>query len=435
MPGSVLKQVLALSCLATAPVSWAVDRHVPADFATIQAALDAALNGDRVIVAPGRYYETLRFPARGIHLVSSAGPAATVIDGQQLGTVVTFDSAQGRSSILEGFTLTNGIDQGRLNGGGVHIDAGASPVIRGNVIRQNWGYANGHAMSLRYPAAALIERNEIRHNRSGPGTGGGGGGGIGIRGTHCPGQPNCRVDIRNNYIGNNYVTGYSWGGGIELSGAQVSVIGNVVEYNTASSSGGGLAIYNGSSAWIENNLFRANWAEMDGGAIYISSSSNGAPLRIINNTFVENEATYGSAVFVSGYQQYLRFANNIVSATGPGKAFDCWPESYASPPFVHHNIVHAPHGLAFGGSCAGLDATNDNQLAQPLFMGEEDFRLKPQSPGVDEGDRAESSQATDLRGLARITDGDGNGVAVIDIGAHEVPSAFIFANGFEALRP
>lgn len=206
--------------------AWAIDRHVPADFPSIQAALNAALGGDRVVVAPGRYYERLSFPARNIHLLSSAGPGTTTVDGQALGTVLTFEGAPGRGAIVEGLTLTNGIDASGNKAGGVHIGLGASPVVRGNIIRNNWGFGSGHGMSLYYPAAPLIVDNEIRHNRSGPGSGGGGGGGIGISGSSCFTTPFCTVEVRNNYIGNNYVESYSRGGGIFLNGARAAIVGN-----------------------------------------------------------------------------------------------------------------------------------------------------------------------------------------------------------------
>ncbi len=413
--------------------AWAVDRHVPADFQSIQAALDVAVDGDRVVVAPGRYYEALRIPARRIHLIASAGPTLTTIDAQQLGTVVTFEGAPGRGTILEGFTLTNGLDPGMNKAGGVHIGEGASPVVRGNVIRQNLGYGIGHGISLFRPASPLIERNEIRHNRSGPGvTGGGGGGGIGIHDSVCSAAPACAVEIRNNYIGNNYVTAFSSGGGIFLNGARAIITGNVIEYNTVSNSGGGLSSSNGSPARIENNLFYANLAIDYGGGIDSSVAYGDMGPIIINNTFVANEAAVGSAINTGGYDGQSRIANNVISAIGNGSALYCAPGHDSAAPLTRHNLVYAPSGSAYAGLCADMSGSNGNQSAEPAFMGETDFRLQPDSPGVDEGENSQSSQSTDLAGKARIADGNGDGLAVIDVGAYELPSPMIFADGFEA---
>jgi hypothetical protein len=80
--------------------------HVPADYATIQAALDGAANGDDIVVSPGTYPEAINFLGKAVHLHSSDGPAATIIDATGLNaSVVTCASGEGPASILEGFEI------------------------------------------------------------------------------------------------------------------------------------------------------------------------------------------------------------------------------------------------------------------------------------------------------------------------------------------
>lgn len=55
--------------------------NVPADQPTIQAAINAATNGDTILVAPGTYAENINFGAKAITVASSGCPSVTTIDG------------------------------------------------------------------------------------------------------------------------------------------------------------------------------------------------------------------------------------------------------------------------------------------------------------------------------------------------------------------
>jgi len=80
----------ALTVLTFAGTASAVTRSVPADYATIQAAVNAAVPGDVVEVSTGVYHEFVSFPASGtaldpITLMAKAGHTP-VIDGTGLTT-------------------------------------------------------------------------------------------------------------------------------------------------------------------------------------------------------------------------------------------------------------------------------------------------------------------------------------------------------------
>jgi hypothetical protein len=77
------------------------------------------------LVAPGTYVERINFKGKAITVKSSGGSSLTTINGNQGGSVVTFITAEGPSSIIDGFTLTNGFDP--RNGGGITVKSSPQP--------------------------------------------------------------------------------------------------------------------------------------------------------------------------------------------------------------------------------------------------------------------------------------------------------------------
>ncbi|MDP6601502.1 MAG: hypothetical protein QGH76_04320 [Phycisphaerales bacterium] len=125
----VFAGVLAASAAAQAE-TW----HVPGDCPSIQAAIDAASNGDEVVVELGRWREQIDFLGKAILVRSTHGAEETVIDGGQFrGSVVTFRNGESRDTELRGFTVKGG----RADlGGGIRIMQ-ASPTIRLCLIEFN----------------------------------------------------------------------------------------------------------------------------------------------------------------------------------------------------------------------------------------------------------------------------------------------------------
>jgi len=385
--------------------------NVPAGQPTIQAAINAANNGDTVLVAPGTYLENINFGGKAITVASSGGPSVTTIDGGAQGSVVTFSSGEPATSVLNGFTIRNGLQNG-LFGGGIYI-ASSSPTITGNIVTGNHAavgcgiYVNG--------GSPLIQSNTITANdQTGAGDGGQGGGGILISGSNtAPAAP----QIIGNAITNNSVAAGGNGGGISVGYFSSPLIqGNMIQGNKAYNFGGGVALQSYNSPILVQNLIVNNTAlgGGSGGGLYVSPGDN--PTEIINNTIAANSAYDNtSAVYVTGFGQNATFTNNIFVAAASQSAVTCNSTYSSISPVFSYNDAFSASGSAWAGICEAT--TNPGNLSSdPLFMSpaNNDFHLQAASPAVNAGNNgAPNLPTTDFDGNPRI-------VGTIDLGVYEV---------------
>jgi hypothetical protein len=377
--------------------------HVPADQPTIQAGINAASNGDTVLVAPGTYKENINFNGKAITVKSSGGPKVTIIDGGGVGLVVTFSSHETSSSVLNGFTLQNGSAtfNSQYEGGGIFI-AFASPTIKNNIIQNNTACAGGGGIGV-YFGSPLIQGNTIKSN-SQSGCSGGGGGGIEAGGAST-------VQIIGNIIQNN-----SWGGsggGVYLNAVGAALIkNNVITGNV----GGGIAMFNDvSGTAIVQNLISGNTSTGSSG-VYWSNP----PAVFVNNTIVDGPASGGSTVATDDFGTPVTVANNIIVALhGATNALSCGFTDLIASTFYNNDIFSA-NGPAYGGICTDQTGMRGNISANPKFGGTSNFRLKGGSSAIDAGSNsAPDLPSTDIAGNLRIINGNGGTTAIVDMGAYE----------------
>ena len=169
--------------------------HVPSEYPAIQDGIDAAIDGDTVLVASGTYTGSnnrgVDFMGKPITVTSETGSDETIIDCEQSDRGFYFPSNEDSTSILEGFTIINGEVEGESSGGGI-LCMYASPTIRNNIITNCYTYWGGGIGCV--SASPVIIGNSIIENE-----GERGGGMALLAGSHAR--------IINNVIRNNISPG------------------------------------------------------------------------------------------------------------------------------------------------------------------------------------------------------------------------------------
>ncbi len=248
--------------------------YVPDDFATIQAAINKAVNTQTVIVRDGTYSGSgnrdIGLGGKQITLLSENGPANCTINAGGAGYRCFYIyQGEGSNTVIQGFTITNGDITG--SGGGICCASGSSPTIRGCVVTGNAASNNGGGISCHGGGTPTIDRCIVSGNASSQG------GGI-----FCD---NSSANVSNCLILNNTATG-SYGGGIYCNGANTSKITNcTIVNNYAQLYGGGVAAWVASTQpWLRNCIIYGN-----------SAGSAGDDMSVYDATITIDTCCYNAA--------------------------------------------------------------------------------------------------------------------------------------------
>lgn len=405
----MLVVILSVILVASSMARGANTIHVPGDQPTIQAAINAASNGDTVLVAPGTYQENINFNGKAITVTSSGGPQSTIIDGGHNGSVVTFNTGEASTSVLNGFTIQNGFATNTFDEGGGLFIYETSPTITNNIITNNQA-CSAAGLAIDYGASPLIQGNTITQNNQGGCSGGTWGGGIGI---HAGGSP----QIIGNIITNNSIEEIGGGIGMFIGGTP-TIENNFISGNTSDDTGGGIGLVNDTLAKIVQNVIVGNSGTNGGGGVACSVPDNPSDnCFLINNTISNNiTSSPGSEVLLTGFDQQVQIVNNVVFGNSSQIALFCDTVYSQTPPALSFNdVFNSGGGAALGGSCTAYAGTNGNISADPLFLDPaRNFHLLTGSPAINAGNNsAPNLPAMDFDGNARITNG------AVDMGAYE----------------
>ena len=264
---------IAIACLlviAAQEISYGEIRHVPADYATIQAAIDASVSGDTVLVSPGTYVENINYLGKNLLVKSTEGAGVTTIESAgPTAPVVSFVSGESRAAVLDGFWI---FDKDVFQG---VFCANSSPTIRFCTI------SGSHSSGIGVESAApLVENNLIRDNLDG---------GISaylsatdtleivhnrIEGNRWHAIAIARVSSPV-LIVDNLITGNVSGITVEYLAGSVKCLRNVITNNDET----GITIYSGEDIDVSNNTVQGN---RNGIAIAV-----GVQYRAINNIIVD----------------------------------------------------------------------------------------------------------------------------------------------------
>ena len=286
---------VASMMLVSAAVQAAII-NVPGDQPTIQAGIDAAVNGDEVVVAIGTYVELINFSGKAI-TVRSTDPndpvvvMATIIDGNGLGSVVTCTLGEGLNTVLSGFVITGG--GGPLVTGGGMNNFASSPTVTNCTFTGNSSLFGGGMYNC-CQANPTVTNCTFSGNIANVNGGAMYNTGSDLTVTDCTFRSNMAEGTSNN-------TG---GGGMFNDGGNATVTGCTFDGNTAIQSGGAmLNLF--ANLTVTDCVFTGNIAlgvSSDGGGAMFTFVEPKTDVLLVNCDFSESQGLLGGAVCFAAFE-------------------------------------------------------------------------------------------------------------------------------------
>jgi len=364
-------------------IAFGAEINVPADYPTIQAGIEAAENGNIVLVADGIYTGTgnknIELQGKTITVKSLNGPENCVIDCENSGRGFYIHQGEGRDTVVSGFTIKNG-NAGDY-GGAIYCTYASSTVsstltIDNCIIKNNTGLYGG-GIGCVYSGATITNCQIINNTSSS------GGGILSLypsRATDNLVVVNCIIsgNNANNEGGGIFYVGFSAGAYFALTNS--SIVGNTAP------NGGGIYLADCADTNITNTILWENTP------VNILVSSNCSP----NITYSDVQGGYTGTGNIEEFPSFINIS-------------DPNPENW--------NLR-----LQLNSTC--IDAGNDITLDLPTYDfdnkprridGNGDFTAVVDMGAYENGDICECDYLMDLD-----TDGEDLADYISDPGNHEI---------------
>ena len=354
VPAAALSLVLGLPAVVSADtitVCW----DGSGDYLTIQEGIDAASDGDEVVVCDGVYTgpgnKNLDFGGRAITVRSENGPDNCVIDCEGDGRGFYFHSGETETSVVDGFSIVGGHARwdtpGGRRGGAVLCEDLSSPTIVNCTITGNTADHEGGGIYCEDSSPTIRDCTVIGNTADD-------GGGVYCAGWYEESSP----VISNCAISGNLAWG---GGGLYCWDADPSLLNCEISGNTAHV-GGGVYCDLGDPT-IDNCTITGNTAGR-GGGIYCGSSS----ATISNCTFSENtiagESGEGAGIYCWWVGE-LTITNCVITANIAEEEYCVGGGVYCqhSNPTISNCIIAGNQAWSVGGvMCSHASPTLINNL-------------------------------------------------------------------------
>jgi len=369
-----------------------------------------------ITVGPGTYvlWCDLTITGKGVTLESSDGAADTIIDcGIGTGTRYSIQITTAKGITIDGFTIDDADEAIIINFedatvtncvitdasvAGIRIDpAGTDATVSDNVIEDCKIGVHFNAVGATDYGDVDIIGNTITETI--------GNGGIVFK------DGSTDIDIAGNTITGNDDSGIYFADG-DAACVDIKIEGNTISENE----GNGIRLYNSSNNAISRNTISEN--EENGIRLYNSSNNT------LANNIVAVNSGYGIYLFDSSNNTLTN--NTVVSNSGYGIRFEFTSANNA----IKNAILWGNSDDLYGGIATYSNIEDDdpgegNISADPMFVDTAggDYHLKIGSPCIDKGIDV-GAPTEDIEGNVRPIDGNGDSVAVTDMGAYEyVPPA------------